>query len=648
MKQLRRKVAKTFFVFPIAALVWVTFSVAGREGAIIPAAEACEEVDPCEGYSVGSPENWDDTLCEPRDCLGVPGGDAQILACGCNDATSCLDCAGMPYGDAEDLGCGCNKPAPGVCGCSNEFDYGCGCGNPPPGECGCESCPPQQCEYVRGDIVVKGFSETKLQSYDKIFQKTGEAAGLACLDKMIERAIKRCQSNRITSRGNGIKHHDDCLAWEIASYVMPDWNGKKHKVGEHSNGAVCDKLHLADMRWCPSGSKWGFGIAKGCKPCAAGHFYLAEDPNNPDMCRVVQPDPEKEVCGTFSLNYYRSTPISLVWPGEGSGDAVTFSRFPLDPRRPEMWHVWRASAQMPLLVYNPAHDGKITSAAQLFGPWTFGGQRFAAMNTNTAPTPWNNGYEALATLDADGSGRVEGSELEPLALWFDKNQNGVAEPGEVRPLAQTGVTELAFGPVMPDGEGNLYVEAGYKQISDGKERWARSIDWATETAPTQFDLLSQYYAPVKEALSSPQAEVPAEPLPAEGKDTAQAPADYIGGVWQWAAAGDDPQRQRGYFVLNETPDGVAGYSMLETPFRRAGADELNAYGTMFLVTGKKTKDEQGRIRLSLSLAGGSPNVTSEAVLAADLQTMEGRSIVQPSQLGKLKGLRYSWTATRRQ
>jgi hypothetical protein len=42
------------------------------------------------------------------DCAGVANGNAQMLACGCNDADSCNDCAGVPNGNAEVLACGCN------------------------------------------------------------------------------------------------------------------------------------------------------------------------------------------------------------------------------------------------------------------------------------------------------------------------------------------------------------------------------------------------------------------------------------------------------------------------------------------------------------------------------------------------------------
>jgi hypothetical protein len=42
------------------------------------------------------------------DCTGVPNGNAEVLACGCDDADSCNDCAGVPNGNAEVLQCGCD------------------------------------------------------------------------------------------------------------------------------------------------------------------------------------------------------------------------------------------------------------------------------------------------------------------------------------------------------------------------------------------------------------------------------------------------------------------------------------------------------------------------------------------------------------
>lgn len=81
------------------------------------------------------------------------------------------------------------------------------------------------------------------------------------------------------------------------------------------------------------------------------------------------------------------------------------------------------------LVYDPKGSGKVDSALQLFGSVTF--WMF-----------WPDGYAALRALDDDRDGQLTGDELKGLALWHDANGNGVSDPGEVKPLAEHGVTAV--------------------------------------------------------------------------------------------------------------------------------------------------------------------------------------------------------------
>jgi hypothetical protein len=83
------------------------------------------------------------------------------------------------------------------------------------------------------------------------------------------------------------------------------------------------------------------------------------------------------------------------------------------------------------LVSDIHHAGHIKSSLQLFGNvtwWLF----------------WENGYQALGVLDDDGDGVLHGRELDGLALWRDANGNGISEPGEVRTLAEYGITALSY------------------------------------------------------------------------------------------------------------------------------------------------------------------------------------------------------------
>ncbi len=82
------------------------------------------------------------------------------------------------------------------------------------------------------------------------------------------------------------------------------------------------------------------------------------------------------------------------------------------------------------LVYDQKQSGRITSSLQLFGNVTFW-------------LFWENGYQALATLDDNCDERLVGSELRHLALWRDSNCNGISDLGEVTSLSAEGIVELS-------------------------------------------------------------------------------------------------------------------------------------------------------------------------------------------------------------
>jgi hypothetical protein len=82
------------------------------------------------------------------------------------------------------------------------------------------------------------------------------------------------------------------------------------------------------------------------------------------------------------------------------------------------------------LVYDQKQTGRVTSALQLFGNVTFW-------------LFWENGYQALATLDDNADGQLTGTELRHLALWRDANANGISEAGEVTPVSAAGIVALS-------------------------------------------------------------------------------------------------------------------------------------------------------------------------------------------------------------
>ncbi|MFK8029823.1 MAG: hypothetical protein AB8G18_06255 [Gammaproteobacteria bacterium] len=82
------------------------------------------------------------------------------------------------------------------------------------------------------------------------------------------------------------------------------------------------------------------------------------------------------------------------------------------------------------LVYDQNGDGRIESARDMFGSYTF-------------KIPFANGYQALSLLDNNSDGELAGTELEGISAWFDINSDGVSDPGEVIPIQGFGVLGIS-------------------------------------------------------------------------------------------------------------------------------------------------------------------------------------------------------------
>jgi hypothetical protein len=112
-----------------------------------------------------------------------------------------------------------------------------------------------------------------------------------------------------------------------------------------------------------------------------------------------------------------------------------------------------------LLVWDPAHTGKITDGRQLFGSRTW----FVF---------FRNGYEALSTLDDNHDGKLTGPELQGIAVWQDKNANGISDPGEVITLQQAAITTIDTRSSEVDGTLTSSIT-----FSNGVT--IKSFDWVT-------------------------------------------------------------------------------------------------------------------------------------------------------------------------
>lgn len=113
-----------------------------------------------------------------------------------------------------------------------------------------------------------------------------------------------------------------------------------------------------------------------------------------------------------------------------------------------------------ILVWDPQHTGKITSGLQLFGSvtwWLF----------------WKDGYEPLAALDNNRNGWLEDKELQGIAVWFDRNGNGISDKGEVVSLSALSIKRIAAHAAKVD-DGVPVNQEGI-QLRDGSS--LKTFDW---------------------------------------------------------------------------------------------------------------------------------------------------------------------------
>jgi hypothetical protein len=113
---------------------------------------------------------------------------------------------------------------------------------------------------------------------------------------------------------------------------------------------------------------------------------------------------------------------------------------------------WTArGADMAFLVLDRNHNGRIDDGSELFGDST----RLAD------GTRASNGFEALRQFDSNGDGIVDGRDVRwpELALWIDRNHDGISQPEELMPLQAAGVTALGYAHHWNgrrDRSGNLF------------------------------------------------------------------------------------------------------------------------------------------------------------------------------------------------
>lgn len=389
--------------------------------------------------------------------------------------------------------------------------------------------------------------------------------------------------------------------------------------------------------------------------CATGSFALNKECNllTHEQARgCVNPN-------AVAVHWAASSPISLIWDtGTSLRDSASIVNFKLDDSSADTWYRWYGSAKAPLLVYDPRHSGGIESAHQLFGNWTFGGQRVASLALGmTKPKPWSNGYEALETLDHDGSGVISGEELAPLALWFDENRDARAQEGEVRDIRATGVISLAVGPQKRDSlSGDVSVDKGFERLVDGRIEIGRTIDWFSDGAPTMQQLvLSDQMRLPNSLTNSAEKQLHSEGHSEDNQTLGRLPdfsdprGDYaseskVSGVWIWGSKDQtDLSSHQGMIAIRERKDGRLEILTLGELGVRDSAGVARALQKYYLMTGSVTKGADGSIKIAFK----DPHKnTSESVAILDEHSgvLRGETTQRVAETKGTTSIKYSWEA----
>lgn len=382
----------------------------------------------------------------------------------------------------------------------------------------------------------------------------------------------------------------------------------------------------------------------------SGYWFMDSD------CRFRQSVTDAKLCGFAGV---ATSPISLVFDESSSLEAdMTVVDFAIDLNRPGSFSLWKGSDKAPLLVYDPERSGNVATAARLFGNYSFGGRTSdisrIRLDSGIDRPVWNNGYEALSLLDDDHDGRLAGSELEPLSLWFDKNRNAHSEAGEVKPLTSVGITALYYQkPVGHPGTDDIGLDIGYERVIDGRIVHGRSVDWYAETFSSKNEALQALAvinsSSANRARLSLERDWKRDPLefrPHESKDH----ATNISGYWRWHMVDDVDAANPGAFAFDQSDDlSVRGFSVIETVLQK-NSQNLRSGVTILPSEGRLETDSEGRRVLKFTVTN--PDNSSTAETKATLEegglvlkgTTTQRFISSNEPRGKSATITYQWVA----
>ena len=258
-----------------------------------------------------------------------------------------------------------------------------------------------------------------------------------------------------------------------------------------------------------------------------------------------------------------------------------------------------------------------------------------------APSSWANGFEALGTLDTNFDGQVSGEELKTLSLWFDYNRDAISDEGEVKSLAELGVSVLYYkNPKVDPLSKDIGLEIGFERVVNGKSIKGKSVDWYGDSAKSPQELISNklIVASSIDTAVSNSAEVKVSNA---GKaSSSQDP--IISGVWEWKSAvnsGGNLDVFGGVLVLNGDGVNLKGYSFAERSIEKKNQSNIASEVGVFKILGQKVS----KGNYVFNSAASPNNIETKISVARNGQELEGETTI----FNKAGNLSYKWVAKRR-
>jgi len=202
-----------------------------------------------------------------------------------------------------------------------------------------------------------------------------------------------------------------------------------------------------------------YEAAKGLVRLADEKQFVGDDEAKAELAKEAIPKLEKIPPGAITPVVFSTSNASHLSDFLASNTIVDFDLRGYGWRDRWPW----VKPALGFLCWDPRHTGRITSARQLFGGYTF--QIFR-----------RNGYDALAALDDNSDGWLTGGELVGISVWFDRNGNGVADVGEVVPVQTLGIRAIATQ--YHEHDGVCPTNARGIVLEDGT--YVRTWDWITK------------------------------------------------------------------------------------------------------------------------------------------------------------------------